>query len=250
MLAYFAAAWFIGTVAAALGWDARASLVAGGVIFVFVSLGALLRRRPAIALVAFACAALFAGGFLRFEEPSIAPSGIAALNDGASVTFRAVVKDEPDENGRFVLTRADVQSVWRDGSWQAESGGVLLYESAAASHEYGDLLEITGKLETPPELPTFDYRQYLARQGIGSIAYYPQVQLKSAGEGNPGQAVVHGIRRHLSSALAGALPEPQASLAQGILLGERSALPQDLKDDLNATSTSHIIALSGNSVWR
>ena len=42
---------------------------------------------------------------------------------------------------------------------------------------------ITGKLETPPELPNFDYRQYLARQGIGSIAYYPEVALERAESG-------------------------------------------------------------------
>src|SRR4030042_827898 len=55
-------------------------------------------------------------------------------------------------------------------------------------------------------------------------------------------------RRELRAGLPAPLPEPQASLGRGILLGERSALPQDLTDALNATSTSHIIALSGYNV--
>ena len=249
-LAYFAAAWFAGTVAAALGWDARWAFAGGCGLVALIAVAALIRRRPGVALLGVACAALFAGAFLRFDadKPADTPSGIAALNDGAAVTFRALVVDEPDSNGRYVSTRVDVHSIEEDGVWQPSDGGVLLHEAATAKHEYGDLLSITGKLETPPVLPNFDYRQYLARQGIGSIAYYPEVAVEATGRGNAAWAAVHRLQRGLSSALAGALPEPRASLAQGILLGERSALPQDLKDDLNATSTSHIIALSGYNV--
>ena len=249
-LAYFAAAWFAGTVAAALGWDARWAFVGSGFLVALVAVLAFVRRRPGVALMGLACAALFAGAFFRFgaDTPSDEPSGIAALNDGASVTFRALVVDEPDDNGRYVSTRVDVREVEEDGAWQPASGGVLLHEAATVDHKYGDLLQVAGKLETPPVLPNFDYRQYLARQGLGSIAYYPEVSVEATGQGNAAWAAVHRLRRDLSSALASALAEPQASLAQGILLGERSALPQDLKDDLNATSTSHIIALSGYNV--
>ncbi len=249
-LAYFAAAWFAGTVAAALGWDARSVLVAGTGAFLLVGIAAFVRRRPSAALAGLVCATLFAGAFLRFDadKPTDPSSGIAALNDGESVTFRALVVDEPDDNGRYVSTRVAMRAVEEDGAWQPVDGGVLLHEAATVDHKYGDLLEVAGKLQTPPVLPNFDYRQYLARQGISSIAYYPEVTVEATGQGNAAWAAIHRLRRDLSSALAGALPEPQASLAQGILLGERSALPQDLKDDLNATSTSHIIALSGYNV--
>jgi len=250
-LAYFAAAWFAGTVAAALGWDGHVALLAGSGSLIAVAATAFVRRRPSTALLGFTCAALFTGAFLRFDaaEPFHAPSGIAGLNDGPSATFRALVVDEPDSNGRYVSTRVEVESVSQsDGAWLPLSGGVLLREPSTAGHHYGDMLVVTGKLQTPPESPTFDYRQYLARQGVESITYYPDVSVEKTSQGNAAWAVVHRLRRDLSSALAGALPEPHASLAQGIVLGERSALPQDLKDDLNATSTSHIIALSGYNV--
>lgn len=249
-LAYFAAAWFAGTVAAALGWDERWLLLAGVAALALSIAFALIRRDLRIALLGAACVALFAGAFLRFSDGKATdtPSGIAAFNDGAPVTFRAMVVDEPDSSARYVTTRVDAKEVKQGEEWQPSSGGVLLHEATAVDHKYGDLLTITGKLETPPALPNFDYRQYLARQGTGSIAYYPEVIVEATGQGNAAWTAVHHLRRDLSSALAGALPEPQASLAQGILLGERSALPQDLKDDLNATSTSHIIALSGYNV--
>jgi hypothetical protein len=66
-LAYFAAAWIAGTVAAALGWDPRSVIVAGASAALFAASIALVRRRPAIAIVGLACAVLLAGAFLRFD---------------------------------------------------------------------------------------------------------------------------------------------------------------------------------------
>ncbi len=250
-LAYFAAAWFAGTVAAALGWDERAAMIAGAATLALAAGFGLARRQPSLALLSLACVGLFAGGFLRANphDSAAAPSGIVALNDGPAVTFRGLVVDEPDIGDRYISTRIAVKEVQqRDGSWQSADGGVLLREVAGEGHHYGDFLTITAKLETPPALPNFDYRQYLANRGIDSVAYYPEVALEGAGRGNGALGVIHDLRRDLSLALGKALPEPQAALAQGILLGERSVLPQDLKDDLNTTSTSHIIALSGYNV--
>jgi competence protein ComEC len=72
--------------------------------------------------------------------------------------------------------------------------------------------------------------------------------LLATGQGNPIRAGIYDLRDELSSALEDALPEPEASLAQGILLGRRASLPDDLKQDLNDTNTSHLIAVSGYNV--
>jgi len=248
-LAYLAAAWVLGTVAAALGWD-LAWAVAGGAA-VLAAGTALLRHNVAPALLVLLCAGLFAAGMLRFQadETPTQPTGIAVFNDtDAPVNFRALVTDDPDEKTRSLSIRLAAREVFQDGEWQPISGGILLRQGLFPHYRYGDLLEVEGKLETPPVLPDFDYRQYLARQGIVSIVEYPKVDLLASGQGNRALAAIHGLRRELSSALTEALPEPQASLGRGILLGERSALPQDLTDALNATSTSHIIALSGYNV--
>jgi competence protein ComEC len=74
------------------------------------------------------------------------------------------------------------------------------------------------------------------------------MSLLATGQGNPIQAWVYDVRGELSSALEDALPEPEAALAQGILLGRRASLPDDLRQDLNDTNTSHLIAVSGYNV--
>ena len=44
------------------------------------------------------------------------------------------------------------------------------------------------------------------------------------------------------------MPEPEAALAKGILLGLRSSIPRDLTDDFNRSGISHLVAISGYNV--
>jgi len=41
------------------------------------------------------------------------------------------------------------------------------------------------------------------------------------------------------------VPEPQASLLTGILLGDDSGIPKSVQEAFRTTGTSHIIAISG-----
>jgi len=247
-LVYLGGAWLLGLVAASL---------AAGTPWLLALLGpglgiaaALSTRRWAPLALGLVAGLLMLGGMWRYKQarPSTEPSGIAAYNDGAAVRFRALVSDEPDERGQSARIRLSAREVWVDGAWEETSGGVLLRRDPLPRYRYGDLLEVEGKLETPPVLEDFNYRDYLARQGIGFLVDYPHVSLLASGQGNPLLEAVHGVRRRLSDALAASLPEPEASLAQGILLGSRSALGPSLTADLNNTSLSHLIAISGYNV--
>ena len=194
-LAYFAAAWFFGTVAAALGWDARVVAVAGGGCLVVIAVVALVRRRPGLALLGLACAALFTGAFLRFDasEPSNVPSGIATLNDGPSVTFRAMV-DRRSGQKRPLRLDARRRAVGPTGRrlvaaverWRPPARG-----SDRRPQVRRRCWRSQASWRRRPSCPTSTTAQYLARQGIDSIAYYPAVTLASTSEGNAAWAALH-----------------------------------------------------------
>jgi competence protein ComEC len=247
-LVYLGGAWLLGLVAASLTagtpWPLALLGPAGG------AAAAISTHRWAPLALGLVAGLLTMGGMWRYEEsvPSGEPSGIAVMNDGAAVRFRALVSDEPDERQQSTRIRLSARQVWVDGAWEEISGGVLLRRDPLPRYHYGDLLELEGKLETPPVLDEFNYRDYLARQGINSLVDYPRVQLLESGQGDPLLEVVHGVRRRLGDALSASLPEPEASLAQGILLGSRSALGPSLSADLNNTGLSHLIAVSGYNV--
>lgn len=247
-LVYLCSAWLLGLVAASTIGDAPWPIALLGPAA--GATAAVSTRRWAPLALGLVAGLLTLGAIWRYEEarPPGEPSGIAVLNEGPTVRFRALVSAEPDERQRSARIRLSAREVWVDGAWEKTSGGVLLRRGALPRYRYGDLLELEGKLETPPVLEDFNYRDYLARQGIGSLVDYPRTQLLESGQGAPLLGVVHGTRRRLAGALSASLPEPEASLAQGILLGSRSALGPSLSADLNDTGLSHLIAVSGYNV--
>ena len=248
-LIWLAGAWLLGVAAGAITgevwWPAVAGLGAAALA------NAILARRPGLAVVGLLAVGLFVAGGLRYadQRPPVEPSGIALHNEAGDVRFRALVSDEPDVRGRTQRVQLSVREVLKDGRWTPTTGGVLLRAGRYPQYQYGDVLELSGKLETPPSFPGFDYRDYLARQGIASLIAFPdEARTIGTGEGNRWLAAVHGVRRQLGDALARTLPEPQAALAQGIFLGQRSAIPADLTEAMNATGTSHLVAISGYNV--
>jgi competence protein ComEC len=245
-LAFLAFAWLLGIAAASFtGADPAATLAAGGLLAV-VSF-ALRPCLGTIALIAAGFLLVFAAGW-RYESTTPESSPIARFNDGDALRLRAVVSDEPEEQGAAHQYRLSIRESFSDGRWHPDSGGVFMRASLFPEYEYGDLLEIRGDLETPPIFDDFDYRDYLFRRGIDSMVSYPQVRVIDHGRGGPIRAALIDIRSALSDSLSGVLPEPEAALATGILFGARSDIPQDLNEDMQATGTSHLVAVSGQNV--
>jgi competence protein ComEC len=246
--AFVAFAWLLGIATAAYtGSDIAATIAAasllGAVTFAY-------RPRLTTLCAVAAAAALVLLGTWRYESttPTIPPNAIQAFNDGDEVRFRAVIGDEPQERSTSTIYRLEVHEVWGNGRWHDASGAILMTAQPYPAFEYGDLVDVRGELATPPVLEDFDYREYLMRQGIASLIQYPEVRVIAVGQGNPILASLIDIRADLASSLQAALPEPEASLSTGILLGARQSLPPDLRNDMDATGTSHLVAVSGQNI--
>ena len=91
----------------------------------------------------------------------------------------------------------------------------------------GDKLQVEGKL----------FLTRGSRQSSISFA-----QLKVLGRSN---SLINKTKRNFEAGMQSALPEPQASFGLGILIGQRSTLPDDTKKQLSATGLTHIVAVSG-----
>lgn len=60
-----------------------------------------------------------------------------------------------------------------------------------------------------------------------------------------GSSPIDTMRRKFIAALQSVLPEPQASFGAGILIGQRSTIPQATSDQLSVTGLTHLVAVSG-----
>jgi len=192
------------------------------------------------------CLVALLGGGLHFPSslPPVDEHSLCFYNDKGIVEIQGMVAEEPDIRDRYCLLTFSASEIIVNGEEEV-AGTALIRVPRYPAYQYGDVLKITGRLETPPQFEDFDYKSYLARQGIYSIIYYPGVELLDRGQGLKPLQWIYSLRERLSASLAKALPEPQGSLAQGILLGLRGNIPDSLYEAFSRTGTAHLLAISG-----
>ncbi|HYY46971.1 MAG TPA: ComEC/Rec2 family competence protein, partial [Candidatus Angelobacter sp.] len=113
---------------------------------------------------------------------------------------------------------------------------------------YGDLVLLGGELQQPPRFEQFDYRAYLAEQGIAGVMPSARLIRVTTHPGDPFHTVLFSLRHALIDAVDRALPEPQAALVLGVVFGYRAALPPVLQQQMIASGLIHIVVISGLKV--
>jgi competence protein ComEC len=202
--------------------------------------------RKTLIIVGLCLLALFGGG-LRFLSslPIVDEHSLCFYNNKGIADIQGMVAEEPDIRDRLCLLTFSASEITVNGEKEEVSGTALIQVPRYPAYHYGDVLKVTGNLETPEPFDNFDYKTYLARQGIYSVIYYPEVEVVGRGQGFKPWQWIYSLRERLSTSLARALPEPQGSLAQAILLGLRGNIPDSLYEAFSRTGTAHILAISG-----
>ncbi len=244
-LLYLGCAWLAGIWLASFLSPPRWAL---GVAFLLSLLSLLFGWRENRLRLTNFCLLLFLLGAFRYLVvlPHFDETTLAYYN-GQTVTLEGVVV-EPDLRDGWVKLRLAAKRLRVEGQWREVQGLVLVHSRRYPDYGYGDLLEIEGELETPPEFEAFSYKDYLARQGIYTQLRYPEIDRLAQGQGNPFYAALHALKDRAQATIRTLLPEPEASLLSGILLGRDSEIPKDLLDDFNRTQTTHIIVISGFNI--
>lgn len=208
-------------------------------------------RRPGVLPLAAALLLLVTGIIRAQAVGTLAPSDISAFN-GRFVELRGVVAEEPDVRERSSLLRVAVQATVGGSRynpiWQRAGGTLQLRVPLTQTYAYGDILDVRGTPQAPPVLPGFDYRDYLARQGVRSSMSYARITRLGNGSGDPLHAAIFALRERIATELQTALPEPEASLQRAILIGACSATFSTLTPDFIRTGMIHIVATSGFKV--
>ncbi len=197
------------------------------------------------------CALALLLGALRYQiaQPDLTdPAFVAAYNDGGWVTVEGIVDDYPDVRDTRTNLTLKAAAITVDDETHAVHGRVLIRAPRYPEYHYGDRLLVSGLLKTPPEFADFSYRDYLARRNIYAVLDRPHIEQIATGEGNPFRSAMFALKDRARDLLARLLPDPEAALLQGILLGIETGIPRDLYDAYNATGTSHIIVISGANI--
>ena len=201
--------------------------------------------------LAGACALALFLGALRYKAavPHLEdPGTVAHYNDRGWVTVEGIVQGYPDMRDTLTNLRLKSRLIEIDSKVYPVEGTVLVCAPRFPEYRYGDRLRVAGLLQTPPEFENFSYKDYLGRQGIHSVIYRPQIVQVESGQGSSFWTAMFATKDLGRDTIARLVPDPEASLLQGILLGIRSGIPDDLYEDYNTTGTSHIIVISGSNI--
>ena len=246
LVVYLSICWFMGIVLAAhIAWDT--ALWAGLATAVFLC-GLVLRRWFQAAWLLFGLSMLCLGGArYAIAVPVVDESHVAFYNDtGATVGLLGLVAKEPDIRDTYVnLNIAVTRIAFADGSSQPVTGNVLIQAPRFPVVDYGTEVAVNGRLETPPEDEHFSYKDYLARKGVHSMMVRAQVDVLAEGAGSPVYHAIYAIKQRAQESINQIIPNPEAALLSGILLGNDNGIAPDLAEDFRITGMTHIIAISG-----
>ncbi len=196
-------------------------------------------------LVLLAVAALAAAGHARGSEADATPPPPLASLEGVH-EITGVVRSDPRLSGAITRIDLRVESI---GGAAAEGGLRLTLPTPRQPLRAGDRIAARVEVERPGAFEEFDYAAFLRSRGIHAIAAYPErwTLLERDAEHALVDAL-RGLRRWALGNIERALPEPEASLAAGMLLGRQRTMPAGLEEDLRRTGTTHLLVVSGQNI--
>lgn len=163
-----------------------------------------------------------------------------SLNQTVSLT--GIITQEPDYRANSVYLYV-----------QVNQDLVLVTADRLGQYHYGEEVTVKGKLERPKAFTTdlgrtFNYSGYLLAKGVEYKISFAQISVVKIDSGNLFLSKLLEAKNIFIASIESVIPEPQAGLGEGLLLGVKSALGSEIEQNFRRTGLIHIVVLSGYNV--
>jgi len=170
-----------------------------------------------------------------------------------TISFTGIIVREPDIRSNNIKLTIEPEEI---------KGKILVTTGRYPEYKYGDRLKIIGELKTPAvfaaskeaslapsEREDFNYQDYLKKEGIYSVIYWPQIESLGEETGRGWASAIYGrilfFKNKLRESVYSSLSPPQSSILGAMILGDKSRMSNVLKEKLNIAGVRHITAVSG-----
>lgn len=143
---------------------------------------------------------------------------------GQTAVVSGTITDDPQLNKRS-QTEFSLGAIAIDGT--PMKGRMYVSVVGKAELKRGDSVALRGKL------------------GDGFGSYQATIRYATVADVSDGATPVRDLREHFSVGTRAVVPEPEASLGLGFVVGQRSALPPELDEQLKIVGLTHIVVASG-----
>lgn len=195
------------------------------------------RKRPGLILLVV-CSA-FAGYVLSFlAAGSVFQKEDDVFHRGLPQEGRVVRIDERMGGARITI--------------ELENAVILAYTGEEENVKRGDMVSITGRLERAQNFVdedgyTVPYRTYLFSRGVVGVARDASLSVLKK-RSVSFETVAYTLREWVTERTRNTIPEPEASLLLGLLVGDASGLGEDVDRGMRRAGLTHILVLSGFNV--
>ena len=219
----------------------------------------LVTQRPLFRGVGLGLLCFVFGGLRMSADLNTASNDISHFITGPTTSEQTLVYGEvsdfpvPYRSGlRFTLKVFGVER----NRYQVASGKVLVYlkhhpEGGLPDLQWGDHLQVAGRLERPRPKRNpadFDFSAYLSYKNIQSVLYVREPHTLSRTGNVDGwlHRSVNRLREMIRHTITHyATSTDMASMQKALLIGDRTGLPENLKQAFNNTGLTHLLAVSG-----
>lgn len=163
---------------------------------------------------------------------------------GMTTRLEGVIVGEPQwtpQQQRVVLA---VHAFQYEQQRVATTGQIMLTLPAEPPRINGERLLVSGTIITPTSSPNFDYAEYLRRRSIYAMLEPATIERALPAKPSAYQRLL-ALKQRSQTIINQTLPQPQAAVLVGMLLGVKSSVPQTVWDTFNRTGLSHILIISG-----
>lgn len=213
--------------------------VAGAVLF-------WLRRKN----IAFLLMALIVTGFCatKFRAEIVATPMLRGSTHGAIIGGYVTDADNKLKGGRQLVVTVEEQTGIPDDEVPKR---VRVYATEAKDLQIGDYITFEAyltPLPRPVEPGGFDYGRMLYFESIGAAGRMigaPSPELRPVPWQFEYRRIFRALRTAISDRITAVIPGPIGHLADSMVSGERSGIPQEMNRSLQISGLAHIISISG-----
>ena len=239
-LIWLGCAWLLGVALGPVAREWWPPALCGGLAG--LTLAALYPERRRLLLGALVLLAVLALGAWRAGPSGTEP---ADLPPGAIEAARGTVVDWPERGNRNDRAMVAIDAVRVAGEWRGATARARADVPLQPAIGRGDRVELYGYYRPAEAIPLAGFRASLQRRGLhGQFRAFGASVVARGERDGLGARRVAGLDR-LEESIRRRVPQPEAALVTGILLGDDGRLPKEQRQAFERTNTSHIMALSG-----
>lgn len=197
--------------------------------------------------LSFLFSLLFYNSFLNNLNTSFIKNNLSNT-EKIYIEAEGFINKFPDRRFEFDYITLNIESLKINNKFIEDINERILIKTETAIFDFGDQLIIKGQLLKPFESQKFSYKNYLLKEGVYGVMYYPDIKLLQKDYYKNFLSWIYKLRKQFDAKIKQVINPPESALALGLLLGDRSGFSKIYEDYFVKTGLTHILALSGSNI--